>query len=289
MKSAETYKHQAQYWANYRFIDPTIKACVHLEDKSDTEFWDKVLQKYRPGKYHYISYSYSSKNQKTTGCEQCLRFMPYLSEYFFVCIDSDYRYLLEQKNLDAAHHVLQTYTYSWENHYCAVPDLQNRLNQSSAIEFDFQEFLSKYSKVVYEPLLFLINSRKNNDGELRDKDFNQCLISQCTAKELENNGEGAIAKIQANLCHLLQLHKQYVERLNINSLKAYYADKGLNESNAYLHVRGHNIFDLISNIGKMLSQKSRLDFVKTVLTSKLPDDKYWEMNKLAEDVCTLGK
>lgn len=69
MKNPEIYKQQALYWQNYRIIDRTVTACVHLEDKNDIDFWDKVLQKHRPGNYHYISYSYSSKNRSTTGCE----------------------------------------------------------------------------------------------------------------------------------------------------------------------------------------------------------------------------
>ena len=232
MKNPEVYKQQALYWQNYRIIDRTVTACVHLEDKNDIDFWDKVLQKHRPGNYHYISYSYSSKNRSTTGCEQCLRFVPYLSSCFFVCIDSDYRYLLEQTGIDVAHFVLQTYTYSWENHFCEASGLQERLDKSSLFKFDFREFLSKYSKVVFEPLLILIHSRRNNDGEIRDK-----------------------------------------------------ANRGLNESNAYLHVRGHNIFDLISYIGKLLNQKHEMDF----LTSDLPSSEYWEMNRLVEDVHSLGK
>ena len=285
MKNPEVYKQQALYWQNYRIIDRTVTACVHLEDKNDIDFWDKVLQKHRPGNYHYISYSYSSKNRSTTGCEQCLRFVPYLSSCFFVCIDSDYRYLLEQTGIDVAHFVLQTYTYSWENHFCEASGLQERLDKSSLFKFDFREFLSKYSKVVFEPLLILIHSRRNNDGEIRDKEFNQCLISQCTVRELENNGEGAIIRIQENFKHLLEFHPSYVEKLNIAALKTYYANRGLNESNAYLHVRGHNILDLISYIGKLLNQKHEMDF----LTSDLPSSEYWEMNRLVEDVHSLGK
>ena len=55
MENKDIYKQQAQYWENYRIVDRTVRACVHLEDKSDTDFWDRILQKYRPGNYHYIS------------------------------------------------------------------------------------------------------------------------------------------------------------------------------------------------------------------------------------------
>lgn len=38
MKNPEIYKQQALYWQNYRIIDRTVTACVHLEDKNDIDF-----------------------------------------------------------------------------------------------------------------------------------------------------------------------------------------------------------------------------------------------------------
>ena len=113
MLNPNIYKSQAEYWKNLPIIDRSIKACVHLEDEEDIFFWDTILQKCDAGKYHYIPYSKSKEGYDTHGCEQCLKFLPFLSDTFFICIDSDYRYLLQQPNIDAKHYVLQTYTYSW--------------------------------------------------------------------------------------------------------------------------------------------------------------------------------
>lgn len=44
MKNPEVYKQQALYWQNYRIIDRTVTACVHLEDKNDIDFWDKFYK-----------------------------------------------------------------------------------------------------------------------------------------------------------------------------------------------------------------------------------------------------
>lgn len=285
MAEIDNYEAQAQYWNNYYLIDRSVKACVHLEDKDDEMFWDGMLQKYSPGKYHYISYSNSRNGKPTTGCEQCLRFAPYLSDKFFVCIDSDYRHLLGQPDIDAAHHILQTYTYSWENHYCERNNLNARIGETIAKDkFDFTKFLHDYSVAVYEPLLLLLHSRKQNDGEMRDKEFNQCLINQCTGKDLENDGAGIISKIRGNLTILIAAHKAYVDSIDLASLKSEYATKGLTEDTAYLHVRGHNLFDLVAYIGKLLCQKLRVDFKKAILAHAMPSNSYWEMDKLVKDM-----
>lgn len=77
----------AEYYANIPITDKSIKSAVHLEDESDKYFWNNVLQKYRPGNYFYISHS--KKGKTSGGCKECLKFKEFLSDRFFICIDSD--------------------------------------------------------------------------------------------------------------------------------------------------------------------------------------------------------
>ena len=126
-------KHKALDFANVPLINRDIIASVHLENREDELFWDTLLQSHRPGKYNYIYESRIAKNSiPASGVNQCLRYKPYLSKTFFVCIDSDLRYLLQEPEIDARHYILQTYTYSWENHYCFAEQIQTRLAELSA-------------------------------------------------------------------------------------------------------------------------------------------------------------
>lgn len=284
MANPDNYRQQAQYWSNYHLIDRSVKACVHVEDKNDVDFWDCLLQKHNPGNYHFIAYSYSNKNKRTTGCEQCLRFAPYLSAHFFVCIDSDYRDLLGQSGLDAHHYIMQTYTYSWENHFCQVANLQDCIGKLISPDvFNFSEFLNNYSKAVYIPLLILLHSRERNDGELRDKEFNQCLINQCTGKDIADNGKGIIGKIITGFAQLIESHRSYIDELDINRQKSKYAKLGLTASTAYLHIRGHNLLSLIEYICKLISP----GFPKAALTSTTPSNNYREIDSLVADIKSL--
>ena len=123
---ADDYKEQAQYFANVPFMEKGVVASVHLEDSDDKDFWNAMLQSRKPGRYYFITQSRSPKGFDTKGCEQCLKYRPYLSKHFFICIDSDMRYLLQETGLDAANYICQTYTYSWENHFRAVRLLTTR-------------------------------------------------------------------------------------------------------------------------------------------------------------------
>lgn len=90
---------QAKYYNNLPLRDRSIKAVVHLEDSDDILFWDNQLQNAFPATYHYITYSKNNNGTDTRGCEQCLRYKPYLTKRFFICIDSDLRQLEEKKDL----------------------------------------------------------------------------------------------------------------------------------------------------------------------------------------------
>ena len=109
----DVIESQAKYYNNIPFVSPKYRSVVHLEDDEDKVFWDTMLQRFRPGNYFYVSYSKSEKGNDTHGCDQCLKFFPYLTDRFFVCIDSDFRYLMGEPDIDSDHYVIQTYTYSW--------------------------------------------------------------------------------------------------------------------------------------------------------------------------------
>lgn len=289
MLNPNIYKSQAEYWKNLPIIDRSIKACVHLEDEEDIFFWDTILQKCDAGKYLYIPYSKSKEGHDTHGCEQCLKFLPFLSDTFFICIDSDYRYLLQQPNIDAKHYVLQTYTYSWENHLCEKSSLEANCKTVGLIsDFDFTSFLSELSHILYKPLLILLHSKQHDDKEITDKEFNGCLPKQCHRKELEDSGKQLLANISGRFTELIDKHKPYIEELNLDNESKRYEQLGLTEDNAYLHIRGHNLFDLLGYIGRLLCREQELHFKDDILKRGFKTENYWEILHIISDVKSLG-
>lgn len=235
------YKDQARDLANIPILRRDVIACVHLEDKDDMVFWDAMLQNQRRGKYHFDTHSKSQSGKETAGSTQCLRFQPYLSNRFFIGIDSDMRYLLQEPELDAAHFVCQTYTYSWENHNCEAQTLQERfasLCPGRACLFDFETFLAAYSSVVYKPLLLLVYCLKNRKPDFSRKLFNACLPHQCKGEELADNGKPLIERIAKNFEPYL--NTPFAKSVDFEAERKYCQALHVNEQNAYLHVRGHH-------------------------------------------------
>ena len=274
---------QARVYNNLPLLEPKYRSVVHLEDEEDKAFWDEQLQKYRPGNYFYVPYSKSNKGKDTSGCEQCLKYKPYLSSRFFICIDSDLRYLLGEVDLDANHHVIQTYTYSWENHYCEAGALQTAVAaNASGLGFDFSIFLPNLSAVLYEPLLLLLYCKRTGNSYLDEQAFRHILKTQCTTMELQNNGQGYVECIKNKFGPYLV--SADTVGFDLTSESALYAARGLNASNAYLHVRGHNIYDLILYIGRIYCRTLQKSFGSEVLDKVVVGGSYWEYSEIANDL-----
>lgn len=285
---SNVYKDQARDLANIPILRRDVIACVHLEDKEDIVFWDVMLQNQHLGKYHYVTHSKSLRGKDASGSSQCLNFRPFLSKHFFICIDSDMRYLLQEPELDAAHFVCQTYTYSWENHYCEAKALQKRFMDKcseKACQFDFEAFLSAYSSVVYKPLLLLLYCLKNHRPDFSKKMFSACLPHQCKGNEIEDNGSPFIERISKNFEQYL--NTPFAQSIDFEAESNYYQSLDVNEQNAYLHIRGHNLFDLVAYIGNLLCHGTSLSFKTDILMNELPPQNYWQIKKVTSDIAAI--
>ena len=280
---ADNILSQARHYSNLSLIKRDVRSVVHLEDAEDETFWDQILQRVRPGKYHYVPYSKSENGNIAKGCGQCLKFRPYLNSRFFVCIDSDLRYLMKEQDLDAAHYVIQTYTYSWENHYCQENSLQTSIAEhADGFGFNFSVFFSNLSHAIYEPLLLLLYCKRVGCDLLNERSFNSLLKKQCTAAEVQNDGMGYVQYIiQAFATFLL---KGESVGFNMSAESANFASMGLNRDNAYMHIRGHNIYERTTYIGKMFSRPLQLNFQKDVVKNVTVGGSYWEYERIEDDL-----
>ncbi len=282
------YKDQARDLANIPILRRDVIACVHLEDKEDKVFWDSMLQSRRAGKYHFVTHSKSQSGKETTGVTQCLRFRPYLSKRFFIGIDSDMRYLLQEPDLDAAHFVCQTYTYSWENHYCEAKSLQSRfasLCPNRVLQFDFEAFLSAYSAVVFKPLLLLLYCLKNHKPDFSRRQFVACLPHQCRGEELSDNGKPLVERIDKNFEPYL--NTPLAKSIDYEAERSYCQTLNVSEQNAYLHIRGHNLFDLVAYIGDLICRGTSVSFKTDILMNDHPQHSYWQIKKVASDIAAI--
>lgn len=277
-------EEQAQYYKNLLLRDRSIKAVVHLENAEDERFWNNQLQNASPAKYFFLTYSKNNNGADSRGCEQCLRYRPYLTKHFFICIDSDLRQLKGEDGLNADNYIAQTYTYSWENHLCEAKHLQRRFSALvPESNFDFEVFLTHLSTIVYRPLLYLVHYSQSSElNRLWNiSKFNACLPLQPKYEDLSDNGRGYMGRVS-----LL-----FEEALRSLPQPDIMTNEFLNESNAYLHIQGHQLFKIVLHIGTMLCRGTGVAFKSDILDKAVYTEGYAEINHLQSDLVqiTTGK
>jgi hypothetical protein len=301
----ETYYRQlAIDLKNNQAISKKYLATVLVEAEDDKIFWKKIFDHFLPN--HPLNFIFEIKTPEekmAQGCLNCLRFheLGCLSKEFFICIDSDYRRLLQEPDLDIEHFVFQTYTYSFENHFCYPRNINNTIGKLGLKNnlFDFESFLQKYSSALYELFICHILSLQKKDNVLNASDFNPFIgLNVCSLNE-----ELLISELQNRVeIKLLELKSNYAQS-EIEHLKNICRNLGLTEYNAYLYFRGHNVFDqlvvkIIKELVNKLEQNSSQTYTneerqqyfsrerKTIgkyLEEDIHFDKYDEINKIKAD------
>ena len=285
MLDQEFLFEQAEYYANIRFSEPDILASVHLENSDDIMFWNAQLQRVRPGRYNYVCHSKAHRDdiKDTSGREQCLRYVKFLSPYFFVCVDSDMHLLCGELNIDASHYVAQTYTYSWENHCCESKNLKKRMTNVSGT-FDIEVFLAELSRVIYEPLRYLMYYSVADNKVWNIGKFRKCIPHQAKRSDLIDNGEKLINEISENFDKALA-------EITLPDFDKIFARKfgatKIDVSNAYLFMNGHSLYDLISYIGFLLYKGVDRRFDVDILQDVKSLADYSEIENVLTDLRTI--
>lgn len=271
-------------------------AAIHLENKNDEIFWGKVLKHtYPEGKFRFISSSRSHTGNITCGCTQCLQYLDFLDEKFWIAIDSDYRYLDEQPFMRPENYVLQTYTYSFENHFCFADNLNLALQKAvypKSVDFDFGSFLREYSRIIYPLMVWQLYLNYIDRQAFPQSVFHRMLSVNVPMQFRKNNGEVILNVLRDRSKRFQNSMKRRYPDADYTWHEARCNELGVHRDNCYLYVRGHNLYDLIVYMGKALVSHARSSMegieskksFEHYLTSNVCFDKYPEIVRLTDDV-----
>lgn len=228
------------------------RAAIHVENKDDIVFWSTVLKHFRPNdRFHFLAGSRNEFGHETSGVTQCLKYYHALSSDFFICIDSDYRYLLHEKGIDAEHFILQTYTYSFENHHCFAEGLDEVCKRVAHIPnrfFDFKKFLVDFSRIVYKLFIWHLYFLRAEPTRFTKYDFNQYInmTSRKSLLSVKDNGQRALEELKMKVNRRLTYFGRKYPGADLKFIREKYARMGLTPETTYLFLRGHNVYDMVS-------------------------------------------
>lgn len=326
------YKESAEGFATSAFMQ-RADAAVHVEGLTDIPFWKEVFKHFFPDKkFYFIAYSrcYESDSDGVTnsavmasGSTHCLNYAPYLSKRFFICIDSDERYLTGEIGININRYIFQTYTYSIENHYCYAPKLNFGCVLAAGVDirtflpifkskiFDFEVFMKDFSNIIYELFLWHHSLAFTSDDELNVMAFNNIITTRgkIAAWQTKNNGEEILRRLRDRVrAKITKLQKNY-PATDIEFLKKYYAGYGVTSDNVYMFIRGHHLMGMVSKIGEMCIERLLSDIklkmgndhkaikklhlhtksFKKIAQRKIWFDNYYCMQKIQEDMDKFEK
>ena len=271
-------------------------AAIHLENKNDEVFWGKVLRHIYPqGKFRFISSSRSHTGNITCGCTQCLQYLDFLDEKFWIAIDSDYRYLDEQPFMRPENYVLQTYTYSFENHFCFAANLNLALQKAvypHSVDFDFSIFVKEYSRIIYPMMVWQLYLNDIDREAFPQSVFHRMLSVNVPMQFWKNNGEAVLNILRDRSRRFQKSMARRYPDADYTWHEARCNELGVHRDNCYLFVRGHNLYDLLVFMGKSLVSHARSTMegitskksFEYYLTSNLCFGEYPEIEKIANDV-----
>ncbi len=264
-----------------------VDSVVHVEDQDDIWFWRQILSRFRPGSYKFLKGSLNEHNRFTTGCTQCLKYRDSLCQRFFICIDSDLRYLLDE-DISAQKGILQTYTYSWENHCCFAEALQQRFEEHMGDDaiFDFSIFLHEYSEILYRPFLFMLYCERNGLEVFDRNKFKELISLQYRTGDEIDNGRPLLDRLAKSLRENVE-DLIVAQDIDFDEEAARYSVKGLTAENVYLFVRGHSLYNLLNSIGRQICNGSGVDFEQNILRSALAFDRYESISLIKRDISIL--
>lgn len=266
-----------------------VDVVARLEDSEDVMFWQTVFHVARPSvRVKFLPCSISNSGMRVTGKKNCLKYINELNEHYVICVDSDFDNILQPGLLDVSKYILQTYAYSWENHYCWVESLQTRWESLGVNDFNFSEFIAALSEVIYEPLLMLLTAKANGIK-------NWSLDSMCSAilgvqpnQKLffENAGKAYVEKIAQQLDSWVESHDA-LPGDSLANMRTTLTTLNITPTNAYLYMQGHCIYDLILRLGIAMCD-GKNDFKGEVLDIDLAIDGYDEIERIQKDIRTIA-
>ena len=233
-----------------------LKTAVLVEGKSDVDFWQNTLNRVIPEQFKIFPYVNFPKAETSGKSVLVTHYAPFAARDFIICVDSDYDYLLENPDLQRPF-IFQTYVYAVENYQCYASNLKNilqkRFDTEGVSDFDFEDFIRRYSQVIHRLLVYSLYSVKTEDRN------NQFTASDCgqTARfyQTENviTNLSNLAERVDNQCVIYET--KYDDLIKFQDFKRQVAVLELTETNAYLFFRGHNLLGnvvvkLLGTIGK---------------------------------------
>jgi len=227
---------------------------VYVEGFADVGFWHGILSPYEKQNNIKFDISPYSKNDLITGKDKLVELFPQTTQNFIICLDSDYDYLLKSdlaNQINDNPYIFQTYAYSIENLKCYAESLNSlcvRATNNTDDTVNLAAFLKNYSGIIYNLLVCNLYYYSIGDESTFSKDELGKIVTFGDEKPKDyhispNNWKEKINLIEKSIS---EKSKIFIDKNIPIEFSKQLNELGLNRENAYLFMRGHNLYAFIS-------------------------------------------
>lgn len=250
------------------------RVIVEIEDSIDKGFWEDILKEQCPSKdFHFNPYhtvlNDNDTGNRIKGKNRIMEMAGQMNDWHIGCVDSDYDWILSDycdkgKTINDNKYLLQTYAYSFENLVCLSSTLNDFCLETTeeCTDVDFNDYVQKVSEAIYPLLIWSVYLYSKGNHDFTPTAWHDILIS--TLKDTKASLSLIEEKVKAKLEKLETSHASKIaERDNMKETLS--KGKDITEENAYLFVRGHELFDhLVNSILKPIIDRLRTQHYKNI-------------------------
>jgi hypothetical protein len=231
------------------------RVVAYVESYDDVFFWRSILGQHESDEVYFEVMLPSRANRLDRGKKAVLMslFAGKVGQDLIACVDADYDYLEQgstemSRSINTNPYVFHTYAYAIENLQCYAPSLHDvctAVTLNDARIFDFERFLTEFSKAIYP--LFVWNIwfyRTPRYSDFTMTDFLRVIeMGNVNLHNVSFAIDKVKQKVKKKTAQLSRSHPQAVDELP--ALSKDLERLGVVPENTYLFIQGHHLFDKV--------------------------------------------
>lgn len=175
------------------------------EEDSDRLFWKAAISIHASNiDINKIDFSFAAP-PRTSGIKELRKYMQFNHSFyenypeFFICIDSDCYYLIQDTLTQNKKYIFQTYTYSIDSYKCSPSILNQVVREKYLSNFNFEIFLSNFSSIIYPLFCHWVALCQQQSQNVWEKSDWVRKIGFQKKFDLSNNGKNELDKLKIRL------------------------------------------------------------------------------------------
>lgn len=226
---------------------------VYVEGYDDIPFWRTIFDEFE-NESRIFEISTPVRGDLAKGKKVVLGFAPQAGKNLLLCVDSDFDYIFgdlstQSRMVNNTPYLIQTYAYAIENYLCYPPSLHSvcaRATKRDSRIFDFERFMTEYSRTIYPVFLwYIFAARMDTPALLTLTEFRNTV--RINFLNIEDNGEATIdwleRQVQKRLNILRSKGKKWAPQ--VEKFEAQVRKRGVTPETVHLYMQGHALLDTV--------------------------------------------